>query len=322
MSAAALLAELRAAGAELTVDPQGVRFKAPRPLPAALLARARASKLELRRLLEQPVDLAAGPAVDLAQFARLEAPGPELPPDVDPADPAAPAGTLPATPGQPAGNQLAAPEAPAELLARHPDTPEAWAAFLDEAPWVGPAERLRILADARRLAAGTPEAPSPEPSHSLLDPAGAALEAPAGLLTRPRPPLPSAAVPPFRWGSVLPLAPDPPRAPHRLPHPLGDRAAPPSTAAPSRPSSPPRPPPPVRPVAVVDPADRHAALSAALVAQLGPVRGVAPLAPPSPDVSPGAAAAWREACQRRLAAGLDVETAERLTNTTHGPRPE
>lgn len=311
MSAAALLAELRAEGAELTVEPQGIRFRAPRPLPAALLARARALKPELRRLLEQPADGAAD----------IEAPpGPELPADVDPADLAAPAGTLPATPAQPPGKQPAAPEAPAgtELPDAHPNTPGAWGRWLDEAPWVGPAERLPVLADARRLAAGTPEAPSPAP----LDLAGAALEAPAGLLTRPRPPLPSAALPPFRWGSVLPLAPDPPRAPHRWPHPLDGGAAPPSTAAPSRPSSPPRPPPPVRPVAVVDPADRHAALSAALVARLGPVRGVAPLAPPSPNVSPGAAAAWREAYQRRLAAGLDVETAERLTNTTHGPRPE
>lgn len=311
MTPAALLGELRAAGAVLRVV--GGRLEAKR-LPPALAPQVRAWAAELRALLDQPADGAGG-------IEAAPAPGPDLPANVDPADPAAPAGTLPATPGQPPG-KLAAPEAPAELLARHPNTPGAWGRWLDEAPWVGPAERLRVLADARRLAAGTSEAPSPEPSHAPPGLAGAPLEAPAGRLARPRPPLPSATLPPFRWGSVLPLAPDPPRAPHRWPHPLGDGAAPPSTAAPSRPSSPPRPPPPVRLVAVVDPADRHAALSAALVARLGPVRGVAPLAPPSPDVSPGAAGAWRAAYQRRRDAGLDGETAERLTNTTHGPRPE
>lgn len=151
MSAAALLAELRAAGAELTVDPQGVRFRAPRPLPAALLARARALKPELRRLLEQ----AANPAAEqLEQPApvQLEAPGPELPPDVDPADPAAPSPPL-APPPPPAPVLVPGParlEA-AELPAHLADTPEAWAAFLDEAPWIGPAERRRILADVRGL---------------------------------------------------------------------------------------------------------------------------------------------------------------------------
>ena len=54
---------------------------------------------------------------------------------------------------------------------------------------------------------------------------------------------------------------------------------------------------------------------------LGPIRGRARLASPSAAVDPGRAAAWFEAHARRLAAGLDPESAERLTCTTHGPRP-
>ena len=54
---------------------------------------------------------------------------------------------------------------------------------------------------------------------------------------------------------------------------------------------------------------------------LGPIRGRA-LAAPSAAVDPGRAAAWRQAYRRRLDAGLDPESAERLTCTTHGPRPE
>ena len=55
---------------------------------------------------------------------------------------------------------------------------------------------------------------------------------------------------------------------------------------------------------------------------LGPIRGRATLASPSAAVDPGRAAAWFEAHDRRLAAGLDPESAERLTCTTHGPRPD
>jgi len=54
---------------------------------------------------------------------------------------------------------------------------------------------------------------------------------------------------------------------------------------------------------------------------LGPVRGRAPLAAPSAAVDPARAQAWREAFERRLAAGLDPESAARLTTTTHGPQP-
>lgn len=182
MSAAALLAELRAAGAELTVDPQGVRFRAPRPLPAALLAQARALRPELRRLLEQPAEPPA-PGPSWAQLARHEAPGPELPPDVDPADPAAPSGPLEApTPALAAGAArleaadpapFEAPELPAHLA----DTPEAWAAFLDCAPWAGPGERARILEGLGPGPAGAapPPAPAPEPPAHL---AGAVLSRP------------------------------------------------------------------------------------------------------------------------------------------------
>ena len=55
---------------------------------------------------------------------------------------------------------------------------------------------------------------------------------------------------------------------------------------------------------------------------LGPIRGRAALAAPSAAVDPVRAAAWRQAYRRRLDAGLDPESAARLTTTTHGPRPE
>jgi hypothetical protein len=64
-----------------------------------------------------------------------------------------------------------------------------------------------------------------------------------------------------------------------------------------------------------------AAIEADGAARLGPLRGAAPLPEPSPDVLPERAATWREAYQRRLGAGLDPESAARLTITTHGPRP-
>jgi hypothetical protein len=64
-----------------------------------------------------------------------------------------------------------------------------------------------------------------------------------------------------------------------------------------------------------------AAIEADGLAQLGPLRGASPLPEPSPDVLPERAATWREAYQRRLGAGLDPESAARLTITTHGPRP-
>lgn len=156
------------------------------------------------------------------------------------------------------------------------------------------------------------------PADPKLDPE---LEAPVGFVARPPALPPTAPLPPFRWGSVVPLALDPPRAPHRWPHPLGDGPPPGPSAYPRGPEAkgllqfrvplPPR----------VDREGHLSAIEAASVAQLGPVRGRAPLAPPSPDVSPEAARAWRAAYQRRRDAGLDVETAERLTNTTHGPRP-
>lgn len=52
---------------------------------------------------------------------------------------------------------------------------------------------------------------------------------------------------------------------------------------------------------------------------LGPLRGK-PLSPPGP-VAPERAASWWSAYSRRLAAGLDEESADRLTRTTHGQRP-
>lgn len=56
------------------------------------------------------------------------------------------------------------------------------------------------------------------------------------------------------------------------------------------------------------------------IRRLGPIRGP-PLAAPSAAVDPARAAAWRQGYQRRLDAGLDPESAARLTTTTHGPRP-
>lgn len=76
MSAALVLAELRAAGASLTVEPGGLRVRAPRRLPPELLARARALKPALLELLTSPPP--AAPA--------------ELPPEalgLDPDDPIA-----------------------------------------------------------------------------------------------------------------------------------------------------------------------------------------------------------------------------------------
>lgn len=63
------------------------------------------------------------------------------------------------------------------------------------------------------------------------------------------------------------------------------------------------------------------AIEADCIARLGPLRGASPLPEPSPDVLPERADAWRAAYRRRLAAGLDPESAARLTITTHGPRP-
>lgn len=147
MTPAALLSELRAAGAVLRVV--GGRLEA-KALPPTLAPLARAQAAELRGLLEQPAE-APAPGPSWAQLAQFEAPGPELPPDVDPADPAAPSPSgYPEPPAPvlvPGPTQLEAAELPAHLA----DTPEAWAAFLDSAPWLGPAERRRILADARSL---------------------------------------------------------------------------------------------------------------------------------------------------------------------------
>jgi hypothetical protein len=64
-----------------------------------------------------------------------------------------------------------------------------------------------------------------------------------------------------------------------------------------------------------------AAIEGECIARLGPLRGAAPLSEPSPDVLPERADAWRAAYQRRLAAGVDPESAARLTITTHGPPP-
>jgi len=57
------------------------------------------------------------------------------------------------------------------------------------------------------------------------------------------------------------------------------------------------------------------------IRRLGPIRGRAAMATPSAAVDSVRAAAWRQAHQRRLDAGLDPESAARLTTTTHGPRP-
>lgn len=185
MSAAVLLGELRAAGAELTVDARGIRFRAPRPLSAELLARARALKPELWALLAPPA-----PAVD------------QLPPDVDPGDPAA-----------------------VDLAASTYPRPGGM--------WPGSSPELGEL---------------------------------------PPPPASSWAPPPRPAGD----------------HPLLDHLD---------------------------------AIELDGWRRLGPIRGRAPLASPSAAVDPGRAAGWREAYARRLAAGLDPESAARLTCTTHGARP-
>ena len=123
---AALLSELRAAGATLRVV--GGRLEA-KALPPALAPLARVWAAELRRLLEQPVNNQGTPG--------------RQPPDVDPAPPSG-YPSPPVLAPDLALESTAGPELPAHLA----DTPEAWAAFLDSAPWIGLSERARILADA------------------------------------------------------------------------------------------------------------------------------------------------------------------------------
>ena len=219
MSAAEVLTSLAAAGAELVAEPAGLRVLAPVRLPGALLAAARDVKPALLRVASGRwrLDLAGWPGWrrdffeeraairehdgmqprDLAErCAYLEAaelPEPVDDPELDGAEDieTPPAGTStaepPPDPAPPAA--LAGAELPAHLA----DTPEAWAAFLDEAPWIGPAERCRILEglDPGPAGAASPLGPAAEPPADL---AGAGLEAPAGAATRP----PARCVPPPR----------------------------------------------------------------------------------------------------------------------------
>ena len=145
MSAAEVLTSLAAAGAELVAEPAGLRVLAPVRLPGALLAAARDVKPALLRVASGRwrLDLAGWPGWRVEFFLQR---GAALVGVVSPEQAErqayAEAAALTAPPGP-----APAPARPARLPAHLRDTPEAWAAFLDSAPWVGPAERARILAD-------------------------------------------------------------------------------------------------------------------------------------------------------------------------------
>ena len=288
MSAAALLAQLVAAGAELSEESGGLRVRAPRPLPPALLGEARQAKPALLRVVSGAwrQDVEGWPGWRIELFMRLAA-------------------------------------------LRMADTPPGLAeqvAYLEalEAPDLGQLDDLEHPGDA-----------------------------PAGFVHRYQTPPERPALPPFRW-STTPPATRPPSP--RPPVPLFDAPATPPEP-PAGPVHGPREPPWRRAVRLGYRIDAHgswletgeasvpphlarfaagwepsegerearraqlAAIEADGAARLGPLRGAAPLSEPSPDVLPERAATWREAYQRRLGAGLDPESAARLTITTHGPRP-
>lgn len=224
---------------------------------------------------------------------------------------------------------------------------------------VGPVPAVEALALPEPSPAHDPEPESPPPlapieapAVDLEDPEELPDDAPPGFQHRYQPSPEHPALPPFRW-STLPPARRPDRA-------LSTAPAPPALTRPEPPAGPVYgpPEPPERHAARfgyridasgswLEPGEAslasflprfavgHEPLAAELgahraqlaaiegdcIARLGPLRGAAPLPEPSPDVLPERADAWRAAYRRRLAAGIDPESAARLTITTHGPQP-
>jgi len=212
-----------------------------------------------------------------------------------------------------------APEEPALLLAPPLSTTPAndvEAPAVDLGELAASAPTLALLLEAfpgarievrpcRRPTVETPEEPD---------------EAPQGFVHTYRTPSERPALPLFRWSTLPPAT--------RSPSPRPPTSPPGAIEAPREPPAGPVHGPrelPERRASSESEREAHRAQLAAIeadgLARLGPLRGAAPLPEPSPDVLPERAATWREAYQRRLGAGLDPESAARLTITTHGPRP-
>lgn len=302
MSAAAVLAQLVAAGAQLTEEAGGLRVRAPRPLPLALLGEARQVKPALLRVASGAwrQDLDGWPAWRVELFLHLAA-------------------------------------------RRLGDVPP------ESADVVAYLEALEALPEPSNEVAKQEVPPLPAPVDDLEQ----LEETPPGFQHQYRPPPEHRALPPFRWSTLPPttrapakppaatlagvLAPfrEPPAGPEQGPQELPVRRAARTGyridvhGAWLEPDEASRSPHLARFAVGHEPSEaeeeaRRAQLSAIeadCIARLGPLRGTSPLPEPSPDVFPERADAWRAAYRRRLAAGLNPESAARLTITTHGPRP-
>lgn len=312
MSAAAVLAQLVAAGAQLTEEAGGLRVRAPRPLPLALLGEASQVKPALLRVASGAwrQDLDGWPAWRVELFLHLAARRlGDVPPES--ADVVA---YLEALEALPEPSNEAAPSLPApfddlEELDPLEETPPGFQHRYRPPPEhrVLPPFRWSTLPPTTRRPAQPPAADPPTVIESTDEPAGGVLapfrEPPAGPEHGPRE-LPEHRAARFgyridEFGSWLEAG-EASRAP-RLPRFAVGR----------------------EPSEAEEEARRAQldAIEAGSIARLGPLRGTSPLPEPSPDVLPERADAWRAAYQRRLAAGLDPESAARLTITTHGPRP-
>lgn len=306
MSAAAVLAQLVAAGAQLTEEAGGLRVRAPRPLPLALLGEARRVKPALLRVASGAwrQDLDGWPAWRVELFVHLAARRlGGVPPES--ADVVAYLEALEALPEP--SNEVAKQEVP-PLPAPFDDLEQ-----LEERPEETPPgfqHRYRPPPEHRALPPFRWSTPPPTTRAPVKPPAAA----PTGVIEAPAEPpagpehgpaeLPEHRAARFgyridEFGSWLEAG-EASRAPHLARFSLGYR------------------------LGAAAEGDRCAqldAIEADSIARLGPPRGTSPLPEPSPDVLPERADAWRAAYQRRLAAGLDPESAARLTITTHGPRP-
>ena len=291
MSAAAVLAQLVAAGAQLSEESGGLRVRAAKSLPPALLGEARQVKPALLRVASgawrQDLEGWAPWRVELfLQLAALRLA--DVPPDL--ADGVAYLEALEAPEEPPAVDLEQLEEAPPGFQHRYRPPPE---------HRVLPPFRWSTLPPTTRRPAAPPT-PAPSPLAGVTESPD---EPPAGAVHGPRE-LPERRAARFgyridEFGSWLEPG-EASRAPHLPRFALGRE---PSKAEQEAQRA------------------QLAAIEADGIARLGPLRGASPLPEPSPDVLPERAAAWREAYQRRLAAGLDPESAARLTITTHGPRP-
>ncbi len=345
MSAAAVLAGLLAAGVRVEVEGERVRLRETRPgvLRPEHVPAARSLKLPLCRLALATwhQDLAAWP--DWRRHLYEERAAIREYDGRQPRDLAERCAYLEAA---------EAPEEPAPLLAPPLSAPPAndvEAPAVDLGELAASAPTLALLLEAfpgarievRRCRQSTVETPE-EPD-----------EAPQGFVHTYRTPSERPALPPFRWSTTPPATrPPSPRPPASLPGAIEAPREPPTGPVhgprelPERraarlgylidahgswlePGEASRAPHLARFAAGWEPSEGErearraqlAAIEADGLARLGPLRGAAPLPEPSPDVLPERATTWREAYQRRLGAGLDPESAARLTITTHGPRP-